>query len=385
MHKNNNKIRVCFISHSSGIAGAEKAFPKLIKGLQDNGLEIYVILPENGPIEEVLKRKKIKYFIIKYGRWINSDKSIIKRTKRTIKNIIITFQLAKIIKKLKCDIVYTNTSTILSGALAAKLLKLPHIWHFREFGFEDYGFRYDLGQYISQFLLNYLSDLCPVNSKAVKDKYAKFIPEKKLKVLYESYFKDEDEFSEENLYKLDKNSFNCMMIGTLHETKGHMDAINALAILKTYGIPVKLTIIGTGNSDYKKILYDLIIKLNIENDINFLGYLNSPVNILKHCDVLLMCSKSEAFGLVTLEAMENNIPVIGTNTGGTIELIINNITGLTYEPGNINELAMKIKILYESPNLRKDLTNNALIHINQLQSPERYIDSTISLIYSAIT
>lgn len=384
MDKIRNNIKVCFISHSSGIAGAEKAFPKLLKGLQGKGLEISVFLPEKGPIEQVLDRKEIEYYVIKYGRWINSDKIFIKRIKRTIKNLLITFPLALKIKKLKCDVVYTNTSTIISGALAARLLGLPHIWHFREFGIEDYGFSYDLGQNISEFLLNHLSDLCPVNSIAVKNKYSKFIPESKLKVLYESYKKDEDEIQEEITFQPDKNSFNCIMIGTLHETKGHIDAINAIAILRTRGIPVKLIIVGIGNSEYKRKLENLILSLNIKEEIIFLGYKNNPITILKKCDTLLMCSKSEAFGLVTLEAMENGIPVIGTNTGGTLELVIHNQTGLTYEPSNITGLVNNIEIYYKKPDFRKQIARNALIHINNLFSPEKYINSTIEVIKSVL-
>lgn len=380
MDKIRNNIKVCFISHSSGIAGAEKAFPKLLKGLQGKGLEIYVFLPEKGPIEQVLDRKEIEYYVIKYGRWINSDKIFIKRIKRTIKNLLITFPLALKIKKLKCDVVYTNTSTIISGALAARLLGLPHIWHFREFGIEDYGFSYDLGQNISEFLLNHLSDLCPVNSIAVKNKYSKFIPESKLKVLYESYKKDEDEIQEEITFQPDKNSFNCIMIGTLHETKGHIDAINAIAILRTRGIPVKLIIVGTGNSEYKRKLDNLILSLNIKEEIIFLGYKNNPITILKKCDTLLMCSKSEAFGLVTLEAMENGIPVIGTNTGGTTELILDSYNGLLYSHGNYSELAEKIYFYYINPSERKRYTENAIKHINSLLSPESYINNTISII-----
>lgn len=374
-------MTVSFLSHSSGIAGAEKAFPKLLEGLQNQGIKVYVFLPERGPIEQVLKEKNLEYFVLRYGRWINSDRVFWSRTKRTLRNLIMVVPLALKIKKLKCNIVYTNTSTIVTGAIAAKLLNLPHIWHFREFGSEDYGYQYDMGSQISHWLTNYLSTVCLTNSYAVKRKYETFIPSHKLKVLYESYKIDTQGYDSQLNKVLDEKSFNCIMIGTLHPAKGHTDAIRSVKLLLELGISVKLHIIGTGDESYLLKLNKLIDSLQIRSHVKFWGYLSNPLGILKQSDLLLMCSRKEAFGLVTLEAMENGIPVIGTNTGGTVELIIDKFTGLTYEHGNFQELAEKIKIYFDNPELRSQYTRNALKHITKLLSPDKYIHSTIEVLY----
>jgi len=52
-----------------------------------------------------------------------------------------------------------------------------------------------------------------------------------------------------------------------------------------------------------------------------------------------MSSKSEAFGLVTIEAMKLSIPVIGRASGANIELITNGFNGFLYKPNNIDEIS----------------------------------------------
>lgn len=378
-----NSISICFLSHSSGNAGAEKVFPKLLEGLSKYGIKIYVLLPSKGPVEKVLIEKNIEYKIIRYSRWINSDNKIWKRFKRTIRNILMIFPIYFQIKKWNCNIVYTNTSTIVSGAIASKLLGLPHIWHFREFGLEDYNYTYDLGSKLSQYLTNKLSTICLTNSNAVLQKYLKFIPGYKLKVLYEAYYESKSNLKESII--LVKKSLNCIIIGTLHKAKGHIDAIKAIKHLVSIGMDIKLFIVGSGDEQYKNYLIEIVKSYDIENNIEFLGYLEEPVTVLKQCDILLMCSRNEAFGLVTLEAMQCGIPVIGTNSGGTKELIIDHQTGLLYSPSDILGLTEKIEYLFKNPQIKNEISLNARIFAFDNFNPDKYISNTVSVVKDVFT
>jgi len=376
-------IKLCFISHSAGIAGAEKAFPKLLQGLQNKNLDILVLLPDHGPLEEVLSEKNIKYKVIRYSRWINNDKSLLNRIKRTIKNLLMIFPIINFLYKWKCNIVYTNTSTIISGAIAAKILNIPHIWHFREFGEEDYGYYYDLGPKLSKSITKYLADQFLANSFAVRNKYSEFIPDDKINVLYESYF----EVNTTNINEhpeIKSNFFNCIMIGTLHEAKGHFDSLKALAAIVQRYSNINLYIVGTGDNNYKNNLIEFISTNRLVDNIVFTGHLNYPGHLLSKCDCLLMCSRNEAYGLVTLEAMKLGIPVIGTNSGGTAELIDNKKTGLLYEPGNIKELTEKLEILIKDKDYRLLLGKNARNKAIKYFDPQNYIDSTYDIILKVI-
>ncbi|KAA3634756.1 MAG: glycosyltransferase, partial [Calditrichaeota bacterium] len=64
-------------------------------------------------------------------------------------------------------------------------------------------------------------------------------------------------------------------------------------------------------------------------------------------------------GMVTREAMASSLPVIGTNSGGTPEIIEDNKTGLLFEPENAPDLVEKLKILLDSKEKREELAQAA--------------------------
>lgn len=382
---NKRKISICFFSHSSTFGGAEKILFKLLEGLKENNIDVFVILPRSGPFINDLKSKNIKYRIIPYKLWLNHDKSILRLIKRTIWNFLLVIPFSFIIHRYKFDLIYSNTSTVSLGAYIAKVLRIPHIWHFREFGFEDHGYTYDLGNWLSWRMTNYLSTLCLVNSKAVLNKYSHFIDRDKLHLIYEAYKETNSSNAVSNTFKaIDLLEFKCLMVGSIQRGKGHIDAISSLAILHKKGYNISLLIVGDGDENYKQELELMVRNNQLENHVYFLGHLNNPREIMRISDVFLMCSRNEAFGLVTLEALEVGLPAIGTKSGGTVEIIEDNFTGLLYTPGNYSELASKIEYLFLNPVVKTDMGNKAKATINKKFNPDLYISKTIEMIHKAI-
>ena len=77
--------------------------------------------------------------------------------------------------------------------------------------------------------------------------------------------------------------------------------------------------------------------------------------MFNHADIILVCSRNEAFGRIILEAMLLRKPVIATNSGGTPELIKDGFNGLLYEVGNYHQLAEKIEYLIEHNHKMEEL------------------------------
>ena len=75
--------------------------------------------------------------------------------------------------------------------------------------------------------------------------------------------------------------------------------------------------------------------------------------LLDACDVLVLPSTGESFGIVFVEAWVLNKPVIGARSGALSDMVIDGADGFLFEPGNVGELAGKLNALYMDPELRR--------------------------------
>ena len=112
---------------------------------------------------------------------------------------------------------------------------------------------------------------------------------------------------------------------------------------------------GSYTDDIYNEYYDLAKNLNVENQIEFLGQVDDIKRLYKDTDVFCMCSKCEAFGRVTVEAMISGKLVIGSASGGTPEILGNGEYGLLFEANNYKELANKIEYALNHKNEMREL------------------------------
>ena len=101
-------------------------------------------------------------------------------------------------------------------------------------------------------------------------------------------------------------------------------------------------------------------KVDDENirDVIFTGSRSDVENIIPSCDVLILPSFSESFGLVLIEALACGKPVIGSNVGGITE-IINEDVGLFVNPNKVSSIARSIDKIINDEDLRYVLSLNA--------------------------
>lgn len=167
--------------------GGPRSLLETIDALRQHGVECFVLLPGHGRLSSELSSRDVPACIIDYQRWVEElNYPLRMRLRKTLKNLCLAALIAVKIRQWQCDIVYTNTISIGVGALAAALLGIPHVWHIREFIYEDHGQAFDLGRNFTLRLVDLLSQVCIVNSNAVAQKYQQFITPSKLKVVYQA-------------------------------------------------------------------------------------------------------------------------------------------------------------------------------------------------------
>ena len=125
-------------------------------------------------------------------------------------------------------------------------------------------------------------------------------------------------------------------VGRLHPMKDQATLIKAFAKAKPKLKPNSiLVIIGTGNLENK--LRELTSNLNLEGSVYFLKYVKDARNYFKAFNCFVLSSNNEPFGMVLLEAMTANIPIISSDAGGAFEVIEG--IGKTFTTGNVDQLS----------------------------------------------
>lgn len=346
-------MNILFIAHENKLNGANKSMINLIDALSYKH-KFFVWCPEEeGPLTEVLSEKNISYISKFYYKWctyfVHQPRSIFHLCWRRLKWILrenhynkkIALEMVDFLKENHIELIHMNSSIINIGVLLKECSNIPLLWHFREFGKEDFGWDTLTTQKGFYKCVKENADKVVTVSKAVANKYEQYLGENQVQVVYNGV--DQTNIHPKKSYhNLEKKKLVLLQAGTLCYQKGQNIAIEAMKILHEEGINnVELLLAGSGEVPGTYSASELKLW-----GVCLLGQVKNMVELRENVDVELVCSKAEAFGRVTVEAMMGGIPVIGTNSGGTAELIQDGETGLLFAPGNAKELAHKIKFLY---------------------------------------
>ena len=210
--------------------------------------------------------------------------------------------------------------------------------------------------------------ICPSNF--LKDKFAEYGFEEN-KLYYLNNFIDNISINE-----TEGQGKYYLYIGRLSEEKGIKTLIDAAVKVNSH----KLKIAGDGPLKEELIAYTKSKKA--DNHVEFLGHKNREEvsNLLKKCKFLVIPSEwYENCPYSVLEAFACGKPVIGARIGGIPEMVKDYNTGLTFEPGNMDELISKIKYFIDNPERIKEMGHNARMFFENELNPEKHYDKLIGI------
>jgi N-acetyl-alpha-D-glucosaminyl L-malate synthase BshA len=123
-------------------------------------------------------------------------------------------------------------------------------------------------------------------------------------------------------------------------------------------IPSRLLMIGDGpeRSHIEKMSRDM----QCHNSITFLGKQEAVEEILSVCDLFILPSETESFGLAALEAMACEVPVISSNAGGIPEVNMHGVTGYLSNVGDVADMANNAVKVLENEEVLKTFKHNSL-------------------------
>lgn len=339
--------RILIVPHDDLNTGATKSLINWISDVKEENVK-FVFLINKRTQQDLYKEIYGKYEIIETKfRWMTYKysqpglRSIFQNILRYLFNRFMNiFEIKRAIKKIRhgsITLIHSNSLGITLGAEIAYALKIPHIWHVREFMDEDFQMRHFNPNRVSK-LMRYSNAI--FISKSIQEKFINNFS--KSRVVYNQVKYDEKYIKTREF--MNNHKIIISFVGQINRKKGQLDAIKAINRLKSQ-LNIEMFVIGSGS--YEKDLKDYV-RVNKIDNIYFEGYQKNVLKYRQISDIAIIGSEKEAFGRTTVESLYYKNLVICSDTGANTEIIQNGINGYIYKYGDYNQLADLI--LYISQN-----------------------------------
>lgn len=374
-------MRILHIIYTSGIYGAEKYLLNLLPELKkyDVQCELIFICPEGSTL-----------YLQEYCDLMNT-KGVKTAFVTTRSKVSVLFTARKIFHYLKSNNINILHSHLFSADLIAVLIKKIYFKKLTilstKHGYEEkYLVQYGLGNKDIRFNLYYLiSRIVSKNidhnfavSKAVAEMYHHLrLGGNKMKYIHHGI---NPPSLTPNPAKVEGNP-KIIIVGRLTKMKGHEYLIKAIPRIIQEFPQLKLVVLGGG--PLKSELEKMAMSLKVSQHIDFLGFA-SPNSYLSQCQVMILPSLFEPFGLVYIESFASRIPIVAFDTQAANEIIENNETGILVAKENIEELAEKIIYLLKNTDERTRLTENAYKKFQDHYNADRMVKQTADWYHSVL-
>ena len=361
-------MKIIIYYEQFSLGGVDKHLKELIYNWPNKKDNLTIITNKSNPgFRNIKKFIKKKVNIIYYNSWSYSSVSNFFNEKNLsyinyftsiLQPVFLVFTVLKFINLLKffnkdCVVLSNNGSYPGSWAnigiiLAAKILNFnKRVMLVHHEALPPRPILKVYYRYIDHLLSKSLTDLICVSKATLntikKNRHLKF-KKFKSKVIYNDLKLNTNHPKIELFKNLKKKFILFGMIGRVEFYKGHEDAIRSLSKINSdLRAKMKLLIIGDYKLKIFKYLKNLSIKLNVNKNIIFTGYIaGSSENLIKNLDVVIIATRDfEGFGYTALEAIKLGKPLISTNVGGLKEFI-NPDYALVIKPKKVNQLSESI-------------------------------------------
>ncbi len=323
------KIKILHILPNLSRGGAEKICRELLLKVDSEKFSSALLLFKDINSNQVGREELVANNI-----------EVISLQKRCLIDLINFWQIFRVIKKMKPDIIHTHLGGDIYGRLAGKLAGVPIIVS-TEHNLNNNERR--LATISKKITACYAAKIFAVSGAVKNDAATRYnIPPERIEVIYNGIdtndFKLDD--SKENNKTIEKGKQIIIgALGRLTAQKGFETLIEAAAKIKNKNYLIKIA--GTGELEEK--LKNKIIELNLDKQVYLTGAVNA-CDFLAGIDIFVFPSLWEGLGLAVLEAGAMAKPIIASETGG-IKEILNDSNSWLFPVGNSTELAEKIDLV----------------------------------------
>lgn len=168
-----------------------------------------------------------------------------------------------------------------------------------------------------------------------------------------------------------------VVVARMDPAKGHINLFKAMPKVLARFAAARLLLIGDG--PHKDVLKDNVREMNLDNAVEFKGYVENLPMELSAADIFVLPTLSEGFPITIMEAMAMELPVVSSRVGAISELVLDKQTGLLVEPENPEALADAIIYLLSHPDDAKKMGQAGRDRIHSVFHPKKGIEQMESL------
>ncbi|HUW57476.1 MAG TPA: glycosyltransferase family 4 protein [Planctomycetota bacterium] len=367
--------RVLFVNHEGGVSGAELSLLGLLAKLDRRRFVGAVACPR-GELARRLRPLGVPHVPLRLSRLRRAGPV---RTLRDLARLVpAVLRLTGIVRGHAVELVHANSTTaFLSAAPAAKLARVPVVWHVRDL----------VGLGRAGKLLFRMADAVACVSEAVQ---RHLIPSggdlDKLWTVTNGI--DLDAFRRAARPGTVRAGLGIApdapvvtQISQITPWKGHRFLLDALVRVRSEFPRLRVLFVGEPmtpeDAKYREALEARAAELGLANTVTFTGWRDDVASVIADSDVVALPSRAEPFGRAALEALALGKPVVGTRAGALPELVTHRRTGFLVDFGDTDALADALVTLLGSPDLRAEMGRNAAVEaapfditrtVNQLQN-----------------
>ncbi|MDR1322934.1 MAG: glycosyltransferase family 4 protein [Candidatus Margulisbacteria bacterium] len=328
------------------------------------------LAPGEGSMEYLARAKKLKTIILpELGREINWRKDL-----KTL------WQLYKILKREKPDIVHTHTAKAGAvGRLAAKLAGVKKIYHtFHGHVFHSYFGKFKTKAFIflEKILARLTTKIIAISAKQKAEliSYGVAKPDQitVIRLGFELNKLQPVPNYWRRKYKLSPSTILVGIVGRLTAVKNHEYFLEIAREVCWQNDNVRFIIIGDGELR-EQLTVSAKLK-NLDSKVFFAGFSTDARKIYSDLDLVALTSRNEGTPVTLIEAMACGKPVVSTNVGGVADIIDNNRTGYLAPQDQPEVFAQKLLRLCRSKTLRKNIGRHARKKILKLYDVKRLVE-----------
>lgn len=379
-------INVLYISHESDtVLGSTLSLANMLHALRHD-VRPLIVLRAKGPAYDYLTGLGYECMVVPFKLNLAAKRlAWLKFVPRALWDMWVQaracIRLESVIRERNIQLIHTNSSvTIFGYQLAHYLAKnriaaVPHVWHLREFIDKDFGYQPFCGWPKLRYFINDSHAIIAI-TQAIYDHFITAEGKPYAHVVNDAVR------SVSEIGCCDKEPY-LLFCGRVIPQKGADTALRIFARIRHSHPEFRLKYLGEVSDSYRSELLRLAEAEGLKaDDIDFMGFVSDIRPVMERATALLMCSRNEAQGRVTVEAMFYGTPVIGSNAGGTPEIIDDNWNGLLYD--DLEQAVAQTERIITDPQLCQRLVSNAHNTARQRFSEETFRKRMIDIYDSVL-